>query len=421
MGTRQRSGVADADSVTIDNERAAAEAVAHLLELGHRRIGVVAEASDRLAGPRVAGNRRKGLFPSAVRLRGYLRAIGAAGLEIDEGLIGSARYDRDSAYDATMRLLARDEPPTAILCTDNVLASGAFRAAQDRGLRMPEQLSLVGFDDEPWTTLVRPELTIVEQPTYDLGTRAGRQLLDRVTGGRDGRTTHVQLQAKLLVRGSTGASQRLTTSEASWTHRGSGVARPANSPAQNAASKPSVSDYHSSRTQRNFFSTRSIGPGRRALTKPSTRSWIIRSRPRAASRTANLTYRQVRPGHTDRHGVAGSKIKDNGEPAGQSMFSSGEASIRPSDRQGRPTQRAERLKHDFRTSHRDHREPFRNVSDSSGPMLAPGALHICRLQQPLQQERDRSRSEADQPWPGDTGRSPADREGLLDAAQCTRT
>lgn len=70
---------------------------------------------------------------------------------------------------------------------------------------MPDQLSLVGFDDEPWTTLVRPELTIVEQPTYDLGTRAGRRLLDRITGARDGRTIHVQLQAKLLVRGSTGA------------------------------------------------------------------------------------------------------------------------------------------------------------------------------------------------------------------------
>jgi LacI family transcriptional regulator len=82
-----------------------------------------------------------------------------------------------------------------------VLASGAFRAAQDRGLRMPDQLSLVGFDDEPWTTLVRPELTIVEQPTYDLGTRAGRRLLDRITGVRDCRTVHVQL----LVRGSTGA------------------------------------------------------------------------------------------------------------------------------------------------------------------------------------------------------------------------
>jgi LacI family transcriptional regulator len=205
---RQVAGVADADSVTIDNEHAASEAVAHLIELGHRRIGVVTEAGDRLARVRGAGNRRKGLFPSAVRLRGYLNALNTAGLEIDEGLIGPARYDRDSAYDATMRLLAMADPPTAVLCTDNVLASGAFRAAQDRPLHMPDQLSLIGFDDEPWTTLVRPAMTIVEQPTYDLGTLAGRRLLDRITGGRERRPHHVQLRAKLIVRGSTGTPAR---------------------------------------------------------------------------------------------------------------------------------------------------------------------------------------------------------------------
>lgn len=201
---RQVAGVADADSVTIDNEHAAAEAVGHLLELGHRRIGVVTEAGDRLPGLRGTGNRRKGLFPSAVRLRGYLQALDGAGVAFDEALIGSARYDRDSAYDATVRLLDLPDPPTALLCTDNVLASGAFRAAQDRGLRMPDELSLVGFDDEPWTTLVRPELTIMEQPTYDLGTTAGHRLLDRITGGPGSRAQHVQLRAKLLVRDSTG-------------------------------------------------------------------------------------------------------------------------------------------------------------------------------------------------------------------------
>jgi LacI family transcriptional regulator len=201
---RQVTGAAEADSITIDNEQAAAEAVTHLLELGHRRIGLVTEAGEQLPALLAPGERRKGAFPSAMRLRGYLGALAAAGLDVDERLIGSARYDRDSAYDATTRLLDLDDPPTAVLCTDNVLATGAFRAAQDRGLRMPGQLSLIGFDDEPWTTLVRPELTIVEQPTYELGTRAGQQLLDRITAGRERRTEHVQLQAKLVVRGSTG-------------------------------------------------------------------------------------------------------------------------------------------------------------------------------------------------------------------------
>ncbi|WP_229874421.1 LacI family DNA-binding transcriptional regulator [Amycolatopsis deserti] len=199
---RQVSGVPEADSVTVDNDHAAAEAVGHLAELGHRRIGVITEAGDQLARVR-AGNRRRGLFPSAVRLRGYVSALEAAGLPVDAALVASARYDRSSAYDALNRLLDLPEPPTAVLCTDNVLASGAYRAAQDRGLRMPSELSLIGFDDEPWTTLVRPELTIVEQPTYELGARAGRQLLDRIAAGAPRRPQHVQLRAKLVARGST--------------------------------------------------------------------------------------------------------------------------------------------------------------------------------------------------------------------------
>ncbi|MCR3720121.1 MULTISPECIES: LacI family DNA-binding transcriptional regulator [Prauserella salsuginis group] len=198
---RLASGVPNADSVTIDNEHAVAEAVGHLVELGHRRIGVITEAGGDLAHLR-KGNRKRGLLPSAVRLRGYFSALADAGITADETLVGAARYDRESAYDATTGLLDLAEPPTALLCTDNVLASGAYRAAQDRGLRMPRELSLIGFDDEPWTTLVRPGLTVVEQPTYDLGVRAGKQLLDRIDGG-PGRARHAQLQAKLVARDST--------------------------------------------------------------------------------------------------------------------------------------------------------------------------------------------------------------------------
>lgn len=201
---RLASGVPEADTVTIDNEQAAAEAMAHLIELGHRHIGLLTEAGEDRTKVR-KGRRRRGLLPSAVRLRGYYAALDDAGIRIDEDLVATAHYDRDAAYDALLRLLDLTPPPTAVLCTDNVLASGAFRAAQDRGLRMPDDLSLIGFDDEPWTTLVRPELTIMEQPTYELGAHAGRQLLDRITSGPGSRTRHVQLQAKLVARASTAA------------------------------------------------------------------------------------------------------------------------------------------------------------------------------------------------------------------------
>ncbi|EHR61871.1 LacI family DNA-binding transcriptional regulator [Saccharomonospora cyanea] len=201
---REVSGVSEADTVTIDNEHAAGEATRHLLELGHRRIGLVTEAGDEFDRLRRPGNRRKGLLPSALRLRGYLRALEDAGLPVEESLVATARYDRESAYEAAGRLLALPEPPSAVLCTDNVLASGAYRAVQDSGLRIPEEISVVGFDDEPWTTLVRPALTVVEQPDYELGLRAGRQLLHRLDGGSgSAKPQSVRLRATLVVRDST--------------------------------------------------------------------------------------------------------------------------------------------------------------------------------------------------------------------------
>lgn len=203
---REVSGATDADSVSIDNQHAASKAVGHLLELGHRRIGVLSEAGDRL-DTLGSHNRRRGLLPSAVRLRGYLGALRAAGVEPDETLVGSARYDRESAYTAMCGMLDAAEPPTAVLCTDNVLASGAYRAVLDRGLRMPEQLSLIGFDDEPWTTLVRPELSIMEQPTQELGRRAGKQLLERIQQPESRRKpVRARLRAELVPRASTGAA-----------------------------------------------------------------------------------------------------------------------------------------------------------------------------------------------------------------------
>ena len=82
--------------------------------------------------------------------------------------------------------------------------AGAYRAVRDRGSRMPEELSLIGFDDEPWTTLVRPGVTVVEQPRYDLGTRAGRRLLDRTADrGKPRCPHHVEPRTKLVSRGST--------------------------------------------------------------------------------------------------------------------------------------------------------------------------------------------------------------------------
>ncbi|WP_019548903.1 LacI family DNA-binding transcriptional regulator [Streptomyces sulphureus] len=173
------------DQVIINNTLCAQRAVAHLVRLGHRRIAVLSEAARdfprlRDAAPAEGDAER----PSAARLVGYAAALRRAGLTPDPGLIVHSPYDRDAATHAVLRLLRRDPGVTALFCTDNVLASGAVAALQRSGRACPDDVSLVGFDDQEWTTLVRPRLTVVRQPNRELGSTAAERLLERIAERR---------------------------------------------------------------------------------------------------------------------------------------------------------------------------------------------------------------------------------------------
>lgn len=175
------------DQVIVNNTACARSAVNHLVRLGHRRIAVLSEAAEdfprlRDAAPAEGDAER----PSAARLVGHLAALRRAGIDPDPGLIVHSPYDRDAAARAVLRLLRRDPGVTALFCTDNVLASGAVAALQRSGRGCPDEVSLVGFDDQEWTTLVRPRLTVVRQPTRELGTTAARRLLERVAERQGG-------------------------------------------------------------------------------------------------------------------------------------------------------------------------------------------------------------------------------------------
>lgn len=199
---RRVQGVSRAGSVTIDNIQGGYIAVRHLTELGHRKIALVTEAAgelERWARRRVWG---AGIMPSAARLGGYVRALADAGLELDRDLVVRSEYRREAAMVAVEKLLARRQDITAIFCTDGVLTSGAFEALQRSGLSCPGRVSLIGFDDQEWSTMVRPELTIVQQPDYELGRAAGRQLLERIADATL-RPRDVRFSARLVVRGST--------------------------------------------------------------------------------------------------------------------------------------------------------------------------------------------------------------------------
>ncbi len=175
-----------ADAVLVDNVRAAREGVERLIELGHRRIGLVTtdlppdRPVERLE--EVALDPTHASTPEA-RSVGYLAALRNAGIAVDPGLIGiAATYTREHARRAAAGLLAGPGRPTALLTVDNIYTLGAFEAIQASGLDFPGQVSMLAFDDLEWTTIVRPRLSVIAQPAYDIGAAAARRLLARLSG-----------------------------------------------------------------------------------------------------------------------------------------------------------------------------------------------------------------------------------------------
>ena len=179
-----------ADHVTVTNQEGARGAVHHLLGLGHRRIGYV-------GGPAELNVARE-------RLAGYEQALQEAGLAADRSLMRAGDFQQAGGLAAAQGLLDLPSPPTAIFVANNLMTLGAYQALHERGLRIPSQVAVVGFDDMPWATALRPPLTAVMQPTFELGKAAAQLLMARL---RDPRRPfrRVVLETRLLIRGSCGA------------------------------------------------------------------------------------------------------------------------------------------------------------------------------------------------------------------------
>jgi LacI family transcriptional regulator len=152
------------DQVGSENDAPTRQLVAHLVEGGHTRIGMVAGIG--------------GLSTTAERVRGYRAGMQDAGLEAD--LIADGGSDAERASVATHALLDRPDPPTALVSGNNHMTIGVLRALKARGLRVPDDIALVGFDDFDWADLFAPRLTVIAQPTARLGERAVELLLSRL-------------------------------------------------------------------------------------------------------------------------------------------------------------------------------------------------------------------------------------------------
>jgi len=172
--------------ICINNIEASYLAAKHLIELGHRRI---AHICGRLDHPD-ARNRRQG----------YINALEDAGIEPDPQLIIEGNFRRQSGVLAIEMLLAQQSPFSAIFAANDQMAYGARLGLHRRGIRVPEDISLVGFDDEPAAAFMIPPLTTVHQPAIELGLEAARVVLARLKGES---TSPARLKAELVVREST--------------------------------------------------------------------------------------------------------------------------------------------------------------------------------------------------------------------------
>jgi DNA-binding LacI/PurR family transcriptional regulator len=192
-----------ADVVGIDNRAAAREATERLLDLGHERIalltGAPAELRAKLTRAGLRGVERLAATTVGTRTAGYRDALVAAGLSPRPELVSAEGFRRDEAAAATRRLLELASPPTAVLALDSQLALGVLQGLHEMGLQCPRDLSLVGFDDADWTEVVSPPLSVMSQPIYDIGTEAGRLLLDRI-GRPDRRPVHRTLPTRFIER-----------------------------------------------------------------------------------------------------------------------------------------------------------------------------------------------------------------------------
>jgi LacI family transcriptional regulator len=179
----------DSASIGVDNEAAAHRAMMHLISLGHKKIGVVSALQRN--------NDR-----ASARIRGFRRALTENGLDLPISWHIEVRYTLDDAREAARQLLSEDNSPTAIACGNDVLAYGVMLEAERRGLQVPRDLSVVGFDDLDWSRHLRPALTTLHVPTDITWKGAGEYLLARLDGHKV--PNHYEIDYSLIVRESTG-------------------------------------------------------------------------------------------------------------------------------------------------------------------------------------------------------------------------
>ncbi len=177
----------EVDAVLTDNRLGGFQATQHLIDLGHHRIGCIAGPSD--------------VNPSAERLSGFKAALNKNGLLVDEGMIKRGDFQLESGWKRAFEILDQQERPTAIFACNDLMALGVLRAAAVLKLSVPDNLSIVGFDNINLASYSTPPLTTIAQPTNEIGARAVTMLVERMKD-HEREPRRERLDTTLIIRGS---------------------------------------------------------------------------------------------------------------------------------------------------------------------------------------------------------------------------
>jgi LacI family repressor for deo operon, udp, cdd, tsx, nupC, and nupG len=181
-------------TVSIDNISSARKATEHLIKLGHTKIA-------HITGP-------INVILSRDRMRGYQQAMMSHDLDIDSAYIQEGDFSFESGYNQTLKLLALENPPTAVFAFNDEMAMGAIKAAKDSGLKAPEDLAVVGFDNVKMSSVIEPNLTTINQPKYEIGKKAMELLLKLINGEAINKKKFV-MKDELIIRESCGTNPNM--------------------------------------------------------------------------------------------------------------------------------------------------------------------------------------------------------------------
>lgn len=179
------------DMIAGDSREGAIELIRYLVKLGHRQIALVNGSSE--------------VSTARLREEGYVEGLREAGMSVDPELVLRTGYRDFSDEDGLDRLLSQPEPPTAIFAANNMLAIGVIRLLRKRGLHVPEDISVVCFDDLDLASAFDPFLTVAAQPAYDFGYQGVQMLIDRIEGKAPSEAQTVILPSELRIRASASA------------------------------------------------------------------------------------------------------------------------------------------------------------------------------------------------------------------------